>query len=190
MVTLTRGALGSRVCCTAAENDIGDAGATAFAAALEKNTTITSVNLGCASERGSEAGGMERDRGRLGTQPRPPRRRPMRRDRGDASALRVRALRLNGDADPGCFGVVGVLHRRRERHRRCRRDSSRGGAPEEHVGHVGRPRKCASVARRPGGLDGGIGGAWARSRARRAGALRCGERGRECLACARAPFEW
>ena len=57
MVTLTRGALGSWVCCTAADYRIGDAGATAFAAALEKNTTITSVDLGGARERGSEAGG-------------------------------------------------------------------------------------------------------------------------------------
>ena len=61
MVTLTRGALGSRVCCTAAGNGfyngIGEAGATAIAAALEKNTTITSVDLGGARERGSEAGG-------------------------------------------------------------------------------------------------------------------------------------
>ena len=57
MVTLTRGALGSWVCCTAADNGIRDAGATAFAAALEKNTTITSVDLGGARERGSEAGG-------------------------------------------------------------------------------------------------------------------------------------
>ena len=84
------------MCCTAADNKIGEAGATALAAAFQKNTTITSVDLGCA-------------RAWLG----------------------------------------------------------------------GR-----------GGLDGGIGGAWARSRARRAGALRCGERGRECLARARAPFEW
>ena len=57
MVTLTRGALGSRVCCTTAGNGIGDAGATAFAAALEKNTTITSVDLGGARECGSEARG-------------------------------------------------------------------------------------------------------------------------------------
>ena len=57
MVTLTRGALGSRVCCTAAGNGIGDAGATAFARALKKNTTVTSVDLGGARERGSEAGG-------------------------------------------------------------------------------------------------------------------------------------
>ena len=158
MVTLTRGALGSRVCCTIAGNDIGDAGATAFAAALEKNTTVTSVNLEGARECGSEAGGMERDRGRLGTQLRPPRRRPMRRERGDASALRVRALCLNGDADPGCFGVAGVLHRRRQQNRRCRRDSNRGGAREEHDDHVGRPRKCARAwLGGRGGLDEGSG---------------------------------
>ncbi len=36
---------GSRVCCTAADNNIGDAGATALAAALQKNTTLTEVNL-------------------------------------------------------------------------------------------------------------------------------------------------
>ena len=57
MVTLTRGALRSRVCCTAADNGIGEAGAKAFAAALEKNTTVTSVNLGGARECGSEARG-------------------------------------------------------------------------------------------------------------------------------------
>ena len=57
MVTLTRGVLGSRVCCTAAGNGMGEAGATAFAAALEKNTTITSVNLDGARECGSEARG-------------------------------------------------------------------------------------------------------------------------------------
>ena len=57
MVTLIRGVLGSRVCCTAAGNVIGDAGATAIAAELEKNTTVTSVNLGGARERGSEAWG-------------------------------------------------------------------------------------------------------------------------------------
>ena len=99
MVTLTLGALGSRVCCTAAVNGIGEAGATAFAAALEKNTTITSVNLRCARERGSEAGGLDQDRGRLGTQPRPPRRRPMRRESGRECLARARALRLNGNAD-------------------------------------------------------------------------------------------
>ena len=57
MMTLTRGALGSRMCCTAADNGIGAAGATAIAAALEKNTTITSVDLGGARECGSEARG-------------------------------------------------------------------------------------------------------------------------------------
>ena len=33
------------MCCTAADNGIGEAGATALAAAFQKNTTITSVNL-------------------------------------------------------------------------------------------------------------------------------------------------
>ena len=66
MVTLTRGALGSRVCCTAAGNFIGDAGATAFATALEKNTTVTLVNLERARERGSEAGGLDEGWGALG----------------------------------------------------------------------------------------------------------------------------
>ena len=33
------------MCCTAAGNGIGDAGATALAAALQKNTSVTSVNL-------------------------------------------------------------------------------------------------------------------------------------------------
>ena len=66
MVTLTRGALGSRVCCTAADNRIGEAGATALAAALEKNTTVTSVNLGSARECGSEAGGLDEGSGALG----------------------------------------------------------------------------------------------------------------------------
>ena len=63
MVTLTRGAVGSRVCCTAAGNGIGDAGATALAAALEKNTTVTLVNLYSARAwlggRGGWMGGSE-----------------------------------------------------------------------------------------------------------------------------------
>ena len=55
------------MCCTAAGNEIGDAGATAIAAALEKNTTVTSVNLGGARERGSEAwGGLDEGSGALG----------------------------------------------------------------------------------------------------------------------------
>ena len=66
MVTLTRGALGSWVCCTAAGNGIRNAGAKAFAAALEKNTTVTSVNLERARERGSEArGGLDEGSGAL-----------------------------------------------------------------------------------------------------------------------------
>ena len=66
MLTLTRGALGSRVCCTAADNGIGDAGAKAFASALEKNTTVTSVDLGGARECGLEAGGLDEGSGALG----------------------------------------------------------------------------------------------------------------------------
>ena len=59
MVTLTRGALGSWVCCTAAGNEIGAAGATALAAALEKNTSVTSVKLGSARAwLGGRGGGM------------------------------------------------------------------------------------------------------------------------------------
>ncbi len=50
----------SRVCCPAAGHNIGDAGATALAAALQKNTTVTAVNLwgarscsgGCGGWRG------------------------------------------------------------------------------------------------------------------------------------------
>ena len=92
MVTLTRGALGSRVCCTAAGNGIGEAGATAIAAALEKNTTITSVDLGGARECGLEAGGGWMGIGGAWTRSRG--RRAGARcggERGDASALRVRA---------------------------------------------------------------------------------------------------
>ena len=137
----------------------------------------TSVNLRCARECGSEAWGVWMGIG--GAWARSRGRRAGARcggERGDASALRVRALRLNGDPDPGCFGVAGVLHHRRQRHRRSRRESIRGGAREEHDGHVGQPRRCARVWL--GGRGGwmGIGGAWARSRGRRAGA-RCGERG-------------
>ena len=53
----------------------------------------TSVDLRCARECGSEARGVwMRDRGRLGTQPRPPRRRSMRRrERGRECLARARA---------------------------------------------------------------------------------------------------
>ena len=91
MVTLTRGALGSWVCCTAAGNGIGDAGATAFAAALEKNTTITSVNLERARERGSEARGLDEGSGALGHAAAAAAPAPDAEERGDASALRARA---------------------------------------------------------------------------------------------------
>ncbi len=48
------------MCCMAAGNDIGDAGATALAAALQKNTTVTALNLyrarACSSGRGGWRG--------------------------------------------------------------------------------------------------------------------------------------
>jgi hypothetical protein len=60
----------SRVCCPAAGNDIGDAGATALAAWLQKNTTVTAVDLGGAQAARVAAtdGGVG---GRLGPRPRP-----------------------------------------------------------------------------------------------------------------------
>jgi hypothetical protein len=47
------------VCCPAAEqgNKIGDAGATALAAALQKNTTVTEVDLECAQACSGGRGG-------------------------------------------------------------------------------------------------------------------------------------
>jgi hypothetical protein len=48
------------VCCPAAGIDIGDAGATALAAALQKNTTVTAVDLGGARAR---SGGRDGWRG-------------------------------------------------------------------------------------------------------------------------------
>ncbi len=48
------------MCCPEAGNDIGDAGATALAAALQKNTTVTALNLGgaraCSGGRGGWRG--------------------------------------------------------------------------------------------------------------------------------------
>ena len=100
MVTLTRGVLGSRVCCTIADNGIGEAGAKAFAAALEKNTTVTSVNLEGARECGSEAGGLDEGSGALGhaaaaAAPAP----DAEREGTRVPRARARALRLNGNAD-------------------------------------------------------------------------------------------
>jgi hypothetical protein len=46
------------VCCTAAGNNIGDDGATALAAALQKNTTVTEVNLWGARARSGGRGGL------------------------------------------------------------------------------------------------------------------------------------
>jgi hypothetical protein len=57
---------GSRVCCPAAANNkIGTAGATALAAALQKNTTVTAVDLGCARACSGGLGGW-RNWGTLG----------------------------------------------------------------------------------------------------------------------------
>ena len=66
MVTLTRGAVGSWVCCTASGNGIGEAGATALAAALEKNTSVTSVDLGGARAWLGGRGGWMGGSGALG----------------------------------------------------------------------------------------------------------------------------
>ena len=48
------------MCCPAAGNSIGDAGATALAAALQKNTTVTAVDLAgaraCSGGRGGWRG--------------------------------------------------------------------------------------------------------------------------------------
>ena len=91
MVTMTRGALGSRVCCTIADNGIGEAGAKAFAVALEKNTTVTSVNLEGARECGSEAGGGWMGIGGAWARSRGRRAGARCGERGDASASRARA---------------------------------------------------------------------------------------------------
>jgi hypothetical protein len=48
---------GSRVCCTAADKGIDAAGATALAAALQKNTTVTTVKLICARACSGGRGG-------------------------------------------------------------------------------------------------------------------------------------
>jgi hypothetical protein len=48
---------GSRVCCPAADNNIGAAGATALAAALQKNTTLTAFRFGCARACSGGRGG-------------------------------------------------------------------------------------------------------------------------------------
>ena len=88
MVTLTRGALGSWVCCTAAGNDIGDAGATALAAALEKNTSVTSVDLGCARAWLGGRGGWMGGSGALGHAAAPAALARSDAERKDASALR------------------------------------------------------------------------------------------------------
>ena len=100
MVTLIRGALGSRVCCTAADNGIGAAGATAIAAALEKNTTVTSVNLERARECGSEAGGLDEGSGALGHAAAAAAPAPDSEGEGTrVPCARARALRLNGNTD-------------------------------------------------------------------------------------------
>ena len=54
------------MCCTAAGNGIGEAGATALAAALEKNTTVTSVDLGSARAWLGGRGGWMGGSGALG----------------------------------------------------------------------------------------------------------------------------
>ncbi len=61
---------GSRVCCSAAGNRIGVAGATALAAALQKNTTVTAVNLNSARACSGGRGGW-RGWGRFCPRPRP-----------------------------------------------------------------------------------------------------------------------
>ena len=88
------------MCCTAADNGIGEAGAKAFAVALEKNTTVTSVNLEGARECGSEAGGLDEGSGALGhaaaaAAPAP----DAEREGTRVPCARARALRLNGNAD-------------------------------------------------------------------------------------------
>ena len=117
-----------RGCCTAADTGIGDDGAIALAAALEKNTTITSIDLGCARAcsvcRGFEGwGAWAHGRSRRA------RRRPMRRERALArsrapwAALALpasgparvqaplRALPLIGDADSGSVTLTLVRGR-------------------------------------------------------------------------------
>ena len=92
MVTLTR--VRGRGCCTAADNSVGDDGAQYLAAALGKNKTVTSVDLGGA--RACASGSA----------------------RPSSVGLRapLRALLLIGDADFGSGSRV--LHRRRHWHRR------------------------------------------------------------------------
>jgi hypothetical protein len=63
--------LGSRVCCPAAANGIGADGWTALAAALQKNTTVTTVNFHCARACPCGCGGWSGFGGRLGPRPRP-----------------------------------------------------------------------------------------------------------------------
>ena len=83
---------GSRVCCTAAGNHIGDDGATALAAALQKNTTVMVINLECARACSGGRGGW-RGWGRLGPRPRPAAQaRPMCGE-GEREPLRGRAPR-------------------------------------------------------------------------------------------------
>ena len=107
----------------------------------------------------ARVGGWRGDGGRLGPRPRPAAQaRPMRGERARASCaiarfgLRSRPAgvgpRACASAPRACAAPLnrvtltrarGVLHRRREQHRRCRRDSSGRRAREEHVGHVGQP---------------------------------------------------
>ena len=91
MVTLTRGVLGPWVYCTAAENGIGDSGMTALAAALEKNTSVTSVNLGCARAWLGGRGGWIGGSGALGHAAAPAALARSDAEREGASALRARA---------------------------------------------------------------------------------------------------
>ena len=90
-MTLTRDAVGSWVCCTAADNGIGEAGATALAAALQKNTSVTSVNLWSARAWLGGRGGWMGGSGALGHAAAPAALAYSDAEREGARALRARA---------------------------------------------------------------------------------------------------